>query len=193
MANIKDLLGEKWKEGMSNDDIVASLNDIELPQDHTDELERLKNAVSKANSEVADYKRKLKERMSEEEKRVQEEADRIKAIETENKDLKKRILVSDYKSKFMASGMDEESALKSAEAAFSGDLDTVIANYNSRIASVEAEVKANLIDSTPTLQGGGAKQVKDYTNDINNSIVGGDFATAAALTRVAQTQNTNNE
>lgn len=186
MANIKDLLGEAYKEGMTSEEIVEALGDIELPQDKTDELERMKNAVSKANSEAADYKRKLKEKMSEEEKRSAEEAERISKIEAENLELRKSIKISEYTAKFLASGMDQDMACKSAEAAFNGDFDTVISNFNSRIASVKESVKAELLSSTPSLKGGKTDKVKDFTQDINGAIAVGDFANAAALMRQQQ-------
>lgn len=191
MANIKDLLGDSYREGMTNDEIVEALADVSLPQDNSDELKRYKDAVSKANSEAADYKRKLKEKMSEEEKKSTEEAERFAKLEAENKELNKRILVSDYTSKFIASGMDEATAKKSAEAAFSGDFDTVIANFNAQIASVKETVKAELLNSTPSLQGGNNTKVKDYSSDINGAIAVGDMASAAALMRLSQ-ENTQN-
>ena len=186
MANIKDLLGEAYKEGMTSDEIVEALGEISLPQDNSDELERYKNAVSKANSEAADYKRKLKERMSEEEKRSAEEAERLAKLEAENKELNKKILVADYTGKFISSGMDHETAVKSAEAAFACDFDTVIANFNTRISSVREEVKAELLNSTPSLQGGNNTKVKDYSGEINGAIAVGDMASAAALMRLSQ-------
>lgn len=193
MANIEDLLGEAYVEGMSAEEIVEALKKVSLPLDRTDEIDRLVKAKDKATSEAAEYKRKLKDHMSEEEKRVAEEADRIKSIEQENADLKKRIAIADYTSKFIASGLDAEVAAKSAEAAYTGDIDTVIANYNSKIASVKDSVKAELISATPVMTGGSSVKVKDYTQDINDSIVGGDMAKAAALMRVAQEQTMNND
>lgn len=190
-TNIQTLLGDAYKEGMTADEIVAELEKVSLPQDNTDEITRLKNAISKANSEAAENKRKLKEKMSEDEKRSAEEAERITAIETENKELKKKIAISEYTSKFLASGLDAESASKSAEAAYSGDIDTVIANFNARIASVKEATKAELIGSTPSLQGGNTGKAKDFSGDISSSIATGDFANAAALMRLQQESNKN--
>lgn len=190
-SNIKALLGDSYKEDMTADEIVAALETVTLPQDNTDEITRLKNAVSKANSEAAENKRKLKEKMSEDEKRSAEEAERITAIETENKELKKKIAISEYTAKFLASGLDAESAAKSAEAAYTGDIDTVISNFNNRIASVKESVKAELIGNNPVIAGGNASKAKDYSGDISSSIATGDFASAAALMRLSQ--ETSNE
>lgn len=194
MANIRDLLGDSYREDMTNDEIVEALKDVKLPKDESDERSRLKVAFDKASSEAADYKRQLKARMSEEEKRVAEETEKMQKIEAENAELKKKIAISDYTSKFLASGLDVETASKTAEAAYTGDIDTVIANYNARIARAKEDAKAELIASTPNLQGkggSGSQGIKDYSASISGSLADGDFATAAALMRVAQEQNNN--
>lgn len=191
MANIKDLIGEAYREDMTKEELIEALNGVQLPKDNSDEIDRLKNAVSKANAESADYKRKLKDRLSEEEKKSAEEAERISAIENENKELRKKITVSEYTAKFLASGLEEKVAIASAEAAFNGDIDTVIANYNSKIASIRDSVKAELISSTPVMSGGNSTIVKDFTEDITRSWADGDPGTAAALMRLSQTQNMN--
>lgn len=187
MSNkVKELLGDLYHEGMSAEEQLEALEQISFPQDNTDEVSRLKKARDKAMSEAADYKRKLNDHMSEEEKRTAEEAERISAIETENKELKKKIAIADYTSKFISSGLDADTAAKCAEATYSGDIDTVISSYNTKMASVKEAAKAELIAETPKIKGGATKQVKDYSEDINTAIAVGDIAKAAALTRVAQ-------
>ena len=46
--NIKDLLKDAYKEGMSVAEIEAALKDIDLPTDNSDEVDRLKNALTKS-------------------------------------------------------------------------------------------------------------------------------------------------
>lgn len=193
MANIKDLLGDAYKEGMSAEDQLKALEGIQLPMDRTDEIERLKKAKDNASSEAADYKRKLKERMSEEEKRVAEEAEKYQKMEAENAELRKKIAIADFTAKFATSGLDADTASKCAEAAYTGDIETVIASYNAKMEAVRADVKAQMIADAPKLKGGQAtaSQVKDYQSDISAALDTGDFAKAAALTRVAQESNTN--
>ena len=185
-ANIQTLLGDAYKEGMTAEEIVAALENVSLPQDNTDEITRLRNAVTKATAEAAENKRKLKDKMSEEEKRATEEAERFTKMENENKELRKKIAISEYTAKFISSGLDAETAGKSAEAAYSGDIDTVIANFNAYTAKVKESTKAELIGSTPSLQGGNSSKAKDYSGDISSSLATGDFASAAALMRLQQ-------
>lgn len=193
MANIQDLLGESYVEGMSAEDIVKALEGVSLPKDNSDEVARIKKAYDKAASEAADYKKQLKAKMSEEEKKSADEAERIQKIEQENADLKKQVALSSLTSKFVASGLDKETAVKCAEASYTGNIDVVIESFNAKIASVKEAAKAELISETPVMQGGDAvQQVKDFTSDIESSIALGDYANAAALMRQQLTQNTNN-
>lgn len=186
MANIQKLLGDKYKEGMTAEEQLAALEEVSLPKDNSDELVRLKNANDKLASEAAENKRKLKEHMSEEEKRAADEADRIQKMETENASLKKQIAISDYTGKFLASGFDQKTASECAEAAYEGKIDTIITHYNAKIAATKDDVKAQLIAETPTLKGGKSSIVKDYKADIDSAMASGDFARAAALTRESQ-------
>ena len=61
---IKDLLKDAYKEGMTIEEIESALEGIEMPTDMTGEVDRLKNALSKSNSEAADYKKQLRERQT---------------------------------------------------------------------------------------------------------------------------------
>ena len=45
--NIKDLLKDAYKDGMTIEEINAALEGVELPTDNSAEIERLKNALSK--------------------------------------------------------------------------------------------------------------------------------------------------
>lgn len=191
MANIPDLLGEAYHEGMTNDEIVEALQNVTLPQDRSDEVERLKKAFDKSASETAEYKRQLRARQTEEEKRQAEMDEKYQLMEKENAEMKKQIAVSDLTTKFIASGLDAETAKKTAQAAYDGKIDSVIQAYSDKIATVKDTVKAELMADTPSITGGSSTQVKDISPDIDSNIAIGDYANAAALMRVSQTQNTN--
>ena len=66
MAKI-DVTKIEGYENMTAEEKLAVLEGFEY-DDNTSELERYKNAVSKANSEAAELKRKYNERLSAEEK-----------------------------------------------------------------------------------------------------------------------------
>ena len=68
---LKDLLKDAYKEGITVEEIESALADVEIPADQSAEIERLKAALSKSNSENAEWKKKHRDALSEEEKKAQ--------------------------------------------------------------------------------------------------------------------------
>ena len=60
MSYLSDLLGEAYKEGMTEEEISTALQTAGAGQSNTAELDKLKAQLSKANSEAADYKKQLR-------------------------------------------------------------------------------------------------------------------------------------
>lgn len=152
--NIKDLLKDTYKEDMSAEDILKALEDVELPADNSAEMERLKNALSKSNSEAADYKRQLKEKMSAEELKAKEDADKWSEMEEKYNALLKKDAISTNKTKLLALGYEEALADETAEAMANGELDKVFANQKKHIESVEKRIKSEILKDTPKPNGG---------------------------------------
>lgn len=71
--NLKEVLGDAYKEGMTFEEVEAALEKVTVPEDNSAEIERLKNALSKSNSEAAGYKKQLREKMTEDEQKKQKE------------------------------------------------------------------------------------------------------------------------
>lgn len=62
--NYKALLGDAYKEGMTADEIISALEKVADP---SAEVEKLRNAVTKANGEAAEYKKQLKAKRTDDE------------------------------------------------------------------------------------------------------------------------------
>ena len=152
--NIKDLLKDAYKEGMSLEEIENALADIELPTDGTSEIERLKTALSKSNSEAADYKRQLKERMSAEEVKAKEDAENVAKLQSDYDALLKKVTISENKAKFLALGYEDSLAAETAEAMADGDTDKVFANQKKHLDAVEKKFRSDNIKGTPKPEGG---------------------------------------
>ena len=152
--NVKDLLKDTYKEDMSAEDILKALEDVELPADNSAEIDRLKNALSKSNSEAADYKRQLKEKMSAEELKAKEDADKWSEMEEKYNALLKKDAISTNKTKLLALGYEEALADETAEAMANGELDKVFANQKKHIESVEKRIKSEILKDTPKPNGG---------------------------------------
>lgn len=119
------------------------------------EVERYKNAQSKASSEAAEYKRQLREKMSDEEKQAKDNAEKFETLKTEHDALLKKVKISENKAKFLALGYSEDLANETAEALFNGDTEKVFANQKAYQETLESKIKADVLKSTPKPVGGG--------------------------------------
>ena len=102
--SLKQLLGDSYKDGMTTAEIEAALAKAELPADEESkkEIERLTTALSKSNTEAADYKRKLREKQTEEEKQKEEQAQQLAAMQTELETLRKEKTLAANKGQLIA-------------------------------------------------------------------------------------------
>ena len=155
--NIKDLLKDAYKEGMSVEDIEAALAGIELPTDNSAEIERLRTALSKSNSEAADYKKQLREKMSEDERKAKEDADKMEDLQTKYDALLKESTISKNKARLIALGYDDALAGEVAEAMAEGDTEKVFAAQKKHLDSVEKKVREEVLKDTPKPTGGSGK------------------------------------
>ena len=155
--NIKDLLKDAYKEGMTLEEINEALESIELPTDNSAELEKLKNALSKSNSEAADYKRQLKEKMSADELKAKEDAESREKLQNDYDELLKKVTVSENKAKLLALGYDDALATETAEAMVNGEIDKVFANQKKHLDAVEKKVRSEILKDTPKPDGGSSE------------------------------------
>ena len=156
--NIKDLLKDAYKEGMTLEEIETALAGIDLPGDNSAEIDRLKAALSKSNSEAADYKKQLREKMSAEEVKAKEDADMIAELTKERDALLREKTVAGYKAKYLALGYDEKLADETAEAMVNGETDKVFANHNKHLIAVEKKIRADVLKDTPKPEGGNGSE-----------------------------------
>ena len=155
--NIKDLLKDAYKEGMSVEDIEKALEGIELPTDNSAEVDRLRNALSKSNSEAADYKKQLREKMSADEIKAKEEADKVEELQSKYDALLKESTISKNKARLLALGYEDALATETAEAMMNGDTDKVFAAHKKHLDSVEKKIREDVLKDTPKPTGGSGK------------------------------------
>ena len=146
---IKDLLKDAYKEDMTLEEIEAALADIEFPEDQTPEVERLKAALSKSNSENAEWKKKHREALSEEERKAQETADLIKQLQEENATLTRDSNISKHKAKFLGMGYDESLASDAATAMVDGDTEKLFSCQLAHQEALKKEIRAEALKGTP--------------------------------------------
>ena len=146
---IQDLLKDAYKEGMTVEEIESALADVELPADQSAEIERLKAALTKSNSENAEWKKKHREALSEEERKAQETADLIKQLQEENATLTRDSNVSKHKAKFLAMGYEEALASDAAVAMTDGDMEKLFSYQQKHQEALEKKIRADALKGTP--------------------------------------------
>ena len=145
----KDLLKDAYKEGMTLEEIEAALADVELPEDLSPEVERLKTANSKLSSENADWKRKHREALSEEERKAQETADLLKQLQDRNAELERESGLAKHKAKFLGMGYEESLANDAAAAMVDGDMEKLFSYQQKHQEAFEKKIRADALKSTP--------------------------------------------
>ena len=146
---LKDMLKDAYKEGMTVEEIEAALADIELPDDQTAEVERLKAALSKSNSENAEWKKKHREAMSEEERKAQETADLLKKLQDRNAELERESGLAKHKAKFLGMGYEEALATDAAAAMVDGDTEKLFSYQQKHQEALEKKIRADALKGTP--------------------------------------------
>lgn len=125
------------------------------------EIERYKNAVTKANAEVSKVKKDLSDRMSAEEKAEAERKEQRARELQELEDLRKEKRISTYKAKLMESGYDAESALTMATALPEGVADTYFDAMKKHYENGIAQAQANALKNQPKPTPGGVLSPAD--------------------------------
>ena len=146
---LKDLLKDAYKDGMTVEEIESALAEVGIPADQSAEIERLKTALSKSNSENAEWKKKHREALSEEERKAQEMADRMKQLEEQNAALLRESNVSKHKAKFLGMGYEEALAHDAAVAIADGDMEKLFSYQQKHQEALEKKIRAEALKSTP--------------------------------------------
>lgn len=146
---------------MSAEDKIKALESFDVqPSSDDAEIKKYKSLVSKANSEAADYKKQLHERMTAEEKAAAEREEAEKEREAQNakrdeeyKNTLRELGIIKYTNKYLALGYSEELAAETAKAQYDGDTDKVFENMTKFNAENEKKILAKLVDNTPGANG----------------------------------------
>lgn len=150
MSYLSDLLGDAYKEGMTEEEISTALQSAGAgAKDNEAEVNRLKAQLSKANSEAADYKKQLRGKQSEDEAAAAEQKATMDKLTQENADLKRSMALSEKKAKLLAMGYDEKLADDTATAMVDGDMDKVMANQTKYLEAREKDILAKKMKGTP--------------------------------------------
>jgi hypothetical protein len=157
---------------MSAEDKLKALEEFEFeapaPKDSSDEVNKLKTALSKANSDAAEWKRQFREKQTEAERAEAERAEREKAVEDELRTLRRDKTVSGYQAQCLALGYTQELALRAAEAMADNDAAAIMACQQEFLDAKQKELEAAALNKQPTLTTGSPPTAKVAELDAYN-------------------------
>lgn len=155
-------------EKMSDAEKIAALTGFEIPEAVDLSGYVKKSMFDSKCSELAAANKALKGKMTEDEAKQAEAAEKAKADQAERKklaaDLKEanqKLATMTYTNSYLAIGYDKKLAEEAAQAIVSGDMAKVFACQQKYNTAKEAEIKANLMNGDPRPGGGGGTDGKD--------------------------------
>lgn len=134
---------------MTAEQKLAALEAFEMPDPDFSGWVK-KDVADKYASEAANFKKQLRERMSEEEAIKAKNAEDLAAIMAELDGLRAEKQIGEYTTQFMGLGYDTALAKSTAEAIQKGDMATMFRNHAKFTADREKALKAEILKGTPT-------------------------------------------
>lgn len=158
MSFLKKLLGDLYKEGMAEDEISQALEKSGI-ENQSEEISKLRAAVTKSNKENADWKRKYKDL----EEAGSDTQNKISNLQGEIEELKKDKKIADNTAEFLALGYSEELAKSTATAMVEGDMTKVFENQKEFQSIYAKNLKAELLKNTPPPARDGVHVPEDFS------------------------------
>lgn len=153
---------------MSAEDKIKALEafEFEAPKQTEDgEVKKLREALSKTNSEAANLKRQLHEKMSEAEKAEAERKEREQQIEEELNTLRKDRKIATLEKAYLAAGYPADLAAASAVAQAEGDTETVLKNQLVYLSDTKKKLESEALNKQPPLSVGSPPAGKPLTEE----------------------------
>lgn len=133
---------------MTPEDKLKTLEEFEIAEpDYSGYVK--KDVFDKTASELAAEKKKLREKLSEDEIAKQQEKEEREKLQADYEKLLRETSVSKNKAKLLALGYEEKLADETAEAMADGDTEKVFTNQKKHLEAVEKKVRAEALKNTP--------------------------------------------
>ncbi|MCB7336334.1 hypothetical protein LI010_19965 [Enterocloster aldenensis] len=187
------ILGDAYVDGMTDEECQAKFNELYVPKSqHETVLQKEKAFRDNLAKENADWKRKYREKQTEEERRAEELAEQQAKKDAEFGNLQRELNIIKMSKQYMGMGYDEEFATETATAFIDGDMDTVFSNQKIFSDNLRKTIKSDLMKDMPNPPAGNETKV-DYSKQINEAREKNDMVTMAALIRQQAESNANNK
>ena len=155
MKNITEKI-EGYKD-MTPEQKLAALENYEVNEpDYSGYV--TKEVFDKTASELANTKKQLREKMSAEEVKAKEDAEKYEEVVKERDALLREKTILGHKTKYLSLGYDETLANETAEAMVNGEIEKVFANQKKHLETVEKKIRADVLKDTPKPEGGNGSE-----------------------------------
>ena len=162
---------EGYKVELTAEEKLKLLENYELPSpDYTGYIQ--KSAFDKTASELAETKRQLKAKMSEEEQKEAERQAEAQALQEELETLRKEKTVSTLRAEYVSLGYSAELAAKAAKAKVDGDTKTELETMKAFLDAQKQAYIKEALEGTPRPPAGnpdGASITKEQVNEMGYS------------------------
>lgn len=161
-------------EEMSVEDKLKALTEFEFdapaPKDSSEEVSKLKTALSKANSDAAEWKRQFREKQTEAERIEAERKEREQAVEEELRTLRRDKTVSGYLAQYLALGYEKDLASRAAEAMADNDAASILNCQQEFLEAKQKEFETTALNRQPKLTTGAPPTAKKVDHEAENKI-----------------------
>ena len=155
---LKEILGKKFKEGMTFEEVEKALEDVEVLDDAKyiarSEYVKVKKQKDEACREAKEYKNKYRETLTEKEQLELDQKEKDSELQSKYDELLRKTTISEQKDKLIEAGYDPKLALDTATAFADGDFAKIIANQAKFAEAVKKKTTSELLEGTPTPKGG---------------------------------------
>lgn len=143
-------------ESMSAEEKLAALEayEFEPTAPDKDSETKLKEALSRANGDAAEWKRKYRATLDDAKRAEEERAEENKKRDEELEQLRKERAVSKLEAQYLAVGYSAELASATAQAQADGDTATVLANQMKFIEETKKNIEAAALGKQPPITPG---------------------------------------
>lgn len=159
--NLKELLGEDYKEGMTPEEMVQALEGRNFVSADALDGKVDKAVLDKALSKIGELNRQLKERLTKEEQEAAVRKERDEAFNS----MKRELTAIRMQSEFLSAGYDKETAEKLVNAALDGNYEDfsscTSAFLEGQRESLYAQAKEELLKGTSGSGTGGTDEHVD--------------------------------
>lgn len=142
-----DLSKIEGYENMSVEDKLKALESYEIEQDYTGYVK--KDLFDKTASELAEKKRQLRAKLTEEETKEQERKEAFEKLQKNYDDLVRENKISQYTSELLSAGYAEKLAADTALAMVDGDTAKVFSNQKKHLQDMENKLRVEILKGTP--------------------------------------------